>query len=318
MELTPENLRSLVYHRKLYDVVKFSVESRIFDKMCRPVTLEAFSGMDDVFIDYLLDVLAASGYVEKMVKGGVEHYKNTAVSERYLNSKSPSFVGDDIFGDPGTYAALRKYADEGLEDAAITKDYWTPELLKNIGSFALLGHVQAVVDKVDLSRRKKMLDMGGGHGLYSIFFTKKYPGLKAWVLDLPAVVGLALENITRNGAADSVSVIAGDFQDLMPGDMYDVIFLSNVTASYSELCELILNARRSLSRDGMLVLRNYASDAGADEWSPLITLERYARRGKRGFSKSQLRSALEAGSLENIRFLHEGDGVAILSGIKRK
>ncbi|HTX44618.1 MAG TPA: methyltransferase [Methanocella sp.] len=320
MELAPKNLKSLIYHRKLYDVVKLSVELRIYDKMRWPVTLDCISGelgVDDVFLGYLLDVLAASGYAEKMERGGITYYKNTAVSEHYLNSKSPSFVGDAVLDDPGTYEALWGYVDEGPGDTAITKDYWTPELLKSIGSFALLGHVQAGVDRVDLSGRKKMLDVGGGHGLFSIFFTKKYPGLKAWVLDLPAVAGLARENIERYGAADRVNVIPGDFQGLKPGDVYDAIFISNVTASYDELCMLISNARRSLRRGGVLVLRNYVSDAGMDEWSPLITLERYSRRGRRGFSKSQLRSAMKAGCLVDIKLLYKGDGVAILSGVNR-
>ncbi len=54
-----------------------------------------------------------------------------------------------------------------------------------------------------------------------------------------------------------------------------------------------------------------------DDWSSLIVLDRYSRRGRQGFSTGQLRSAMETGRLGDIRVLHEGDGVAILSGIKR-
>lgn len=318
--MIPENLRSLVYGRKLYDAVKLSAGLRIFDHMSDTATPDGLSGelgIEAVFLGYLLDALAAAGYVEKTVKDGIAYYKNTAESELYLNSKSPSYIGDDIFGDTETYETLRRYVDEGPEDTAISEGYWTPDIIKSIGAFALLGHVQATVDKVDLSGRKRMLDVGGGHGLYSIFFARKYPGLKAWVLDLPAVVGAARESIMRYGAGGSVGVIAGDFRDVRMGDTYDVIFISNVTASCDELCRLVSDARASLVEGGMLVLRNYSSDAGTDEWSPLITLERYARRGRRGFLKSQLRSAMEAGGFGDIKLLHEGDGVAILSGIKK-
>lgn len=318
--VSPGNIKSLVNYRKLYDVVKLSAELDIFTSLCRPATpedLAADLGTDALFVRYLLDVLARFGYVETVEKDGRPCYTNSAVSRLYLSSDSPSYIGDEVFRDPETYDALRRYVDEGPREMDISNDYWTPELLKNIGAFALLGHVQETVEKADLSGRKKLLDIGGGHGLFSIFFTERYPGLKAWVLDLPAVTALAQENIIRYGAADRVSVLPGDFRDLKRGRRYDAVLVSNVTASYDELCDIVSRARGLLSRGGMLVLRNYVSDTRRDDWSPLIVLDRYSKRGRQGFSISQLKSAMETGRLEDIEVLHEGDGVAILSGICR-
>jgi len=195
---------------------------------------------------------------------------------------------------------------KGRNDTGITKDYWTPELLKNIGAFVLLGQVQDTVAQVDLSGRERMLDIGGGHGLFSIFFTKKYPGLRAWVLDLPPVVEAALENIKKYGA-DRVSVIRGDFQDLRPGETYDVVFISNVTASYDELCRLISDARGMLTPGGTLVLRNYVSDVRPGDWSALVVLDRYSRRGRKGYSKRQLWSAMGTGGLADVKLIYRRD-----------
>jgi tetratricopeptide (TPR) repeat protein/predicted O-methyltransferase YrrM len=317
---TPGNLKTLINYRKLYDVVRLSAEIDLFSYLGQPVAPEDLAvrmGMDARFICYLLNVLARFGYVEMIETDDKACYMNTAVSRLYLSSDSPSCIGDEIFKDLETYDALRKYIDEGPRGDTITKDYWTPGLLKNIGAFALLGYVQETVEKADLSGRKKMLDIGGGHGLYSIFFTEKYPGLKAWVLDLPAVTAIARENIERYGAADRVSVIPGDFQDLKRGKKYDVVLISNVTASYDDLCALLSSASGLLCHGGMLVLRNFVSDMVNDDWSSLIVLDRYSRRGRQGFSTGQLRSAMEIGRLREIRVLHEGDGVAVLSGIKR-
>jgi len=216
----PENIKALVNYRKLYDVVKFSVELGIYDKLDGPITTGELSdrlGLDAVFIQYLLNALATSGYVERIEKSGVTYYQNSAVSTLYLDSKSASFIGDDVFRGPETYGALRKYADEGPDDNDITNEYWSPGILKNIGAFALLGQVQSTVEAVDLSGRKSMLDIGGGHGLFSIFFSKKYPGLKSRVFDLPGVVDTAREYIKKYHAEDSVSVVAGDFNELEPG-----------------------------------------------------------------------------------------------------
>jgi hypothetical protein len=48
-----------------------------------------------------------------------------------------------------------------------------------------------------------LLDIGGGHWLYSIFFTRKYPHLRACVLDLPQIIPVTNENIERLGARES-------------------------------------------------------------------------------------------------------------------
>ncbi|MGA9140587.1 MAG: tetratricopeptide repeat protein [Methanocella sp.] len=318
--VTPGNLKTLINYRKLYDVVKLSAEIDLFTYLCQPATPEDLAvglGVDERFVCYLLDVLARFGYVETLETGDRPRYVNTAVSRLYMSGDSPSYLGDEVFNGPDTYDALRNYVDEGPQEDTISKDYWTPELLKNIGAFALLGYVQETVENVDLSGRKRLLDVGGGHGLYSIFFTEKYPGLKAWVLDLPAVTAIARENIVRYGATDRVSVIPGDFHDLKPRRKYDVVLISNVTASYDDLCAIVSGASGLLVHGGMLVLRNYVSDIINDEWSSLIVLDRYSRRGRQGFSTGQLRSAMETGRLGDIRVLHEGDGVAILSGIRR-
>ncbi len=320
MELKPDNLKDLIYYRKLYDVVKFSVDAEIFSRISAPASVEEIAdkmSMDVIFIERLLNVLAEHGYVETMDENGAIRYCNSAISETYLKKGSPSYIGDDVFDGPGTFEALRKYADKTPDDTDITKDYWTPEIINNIGAFALLGPVQSAVGAVDLSGRRKMLDIGGGHGLYSIFFTKKYPGLRSWVLDLPGVTGVTLENIKKYGAEDAVSVISGDFQDLKNAGTYDVIFVSNVTASYHELCRLLSDACDILDDGGMLVLRNYVSDAGAGDWSSLVVLERYSRRGKQGFSSAMLRSAMESCRLSNIKSVYKGDGIIIITGIKK-
>jgi len=70
-ELVPDDLRSLIYARKLYDVVRLSVEMGLFSRLSSPVTPEALSsGNDRAFIGYLLEALAAFGYVERIDEGG--------------------------------------------------------------------------------------------------------------------------------------------------------------------------------------------------------------------------------------------------------
>jgi hypothetical protein len=47
--------------------------------------------------------------------------------------------------------------------------------------------VKVVMENVDLGKVKKLLDLGGGHGLYAIAFAKLNENLQAFVFDLPSI-----------------------------------------------------------------------------------------------------------------------------------
>jgi ubiquinone/menaquinone biosynthesis C-methylase UbiE len=82
---------------------------------------------------------------------------------------------------------------------------------------------------VDLSNCKRLLDLGGGSGAYSIAAAQAHPGLEAIVFDLPPVAEVAREFIERAGVANRVSAVAGDFtSDPFPIDIDVAIMASNL------------------------------------------------------------------------------------------
>jgi cyclopropane fatty-acyl-phospholipid synthase-like methyltransferase len=127
--------------------------------------------------------------------------------------------------------------------------------------------VQSAVKHVDLAGCKCLLDIGGGHGLYSIFFTKKYPHLRACVLDLPQIISLTKGNIERLRASARVSAVAADYHTFKPSNMFDAVFLSNVTPERDELRVLLRRCRSFLIDRGVVILRSYVSDSAPDVWS---------------------------------------------------
>jgi acetylserotonin O-methyltransferase len=81
-----------------------------------------------------------------------------------------------------------------------------------------------VVRAFDLTRFKRLVDLGGATGHLTIAACQAYPHLKGAVFDLPAVQPLAREIITTTGLADRIEFIAGDFftDPLPPSDLYAV------------------------------------------------------------------------------------------------
>lgn len=96
------------------------------------------------------------------------------------------------------------------------------------------GSARRFVRNTDLSTRRKLLDLGGGTGAYSIRAVQTYPHLRAVVLDLPPVTEVTKEYIARSDVGDRVSVLPGDFtRTPFPNDV-DVVLMASNLPLYNE------------------------------------------------------------------------------------
>ena len=83
--------------------------------------------------------------------------------------------------------------------------------------------------QVDLSGRRKLMDLGGGSGAYSINAVQSFAGLEAVVFDLPPVTVVTGEYLEQNGVADRVSTMGGDFiNDPLPTGCDVAVMASNL------------------------------------------------------------------------------------------
>ena len=114
-----------------------------------------------------------------------------------------------------------------------------------------------VVAKVKLpATARRLLDVGGGHGLYSIKFCRRYPQLSATVFDWPQALEVAREVITAEGMGDRVSVQEGDFWIDELGNGYDVALLFNIVHAYlpDKNTELVRKVAGALNPGGLIVI----------------------------------------------------------------
>lgn len=320
VELEPNIIKRLVNYRKLFDILRVSVDLDVYTHISNPSTACCLSktlGIDQHFLTYLLDTLVRIGLVDSSEGvDGSPAYHSTLEAYQYLSRESPLYLGRERFDDDETSKLLERFITEGPSDDVIRQDYWTREIIKKLQVSALLGGVQTAVKHVDLVGCKCLLDIGGGHGLYSIFFTKKYPNLRACVLDLPQIVSVTNENIERLRAGARVSAVAGDYHTFKPASKFDAVFLSNVTPAHDELRVLLSRSHSFLTDEGVVILRSFVSDSGPDVWSALSTLERYARRGRFAFTHDDLIAGLRDAGFGDVADVHAEDGVVIVRGNK--
>lgn len=103
---------------------------------------------------------------------------------------------------------------------------------------------------------RRLLDVGGGHGLYSITLCRRYPQLSATVFDLPQALEAARETIAAENMARRVEVRAGDFWKDDLGDRYDVALLFNIIHGNlpAKNTELLRRVASALNPGGLVVI----------------------------------------------------------------
>jgi len=117
----------------------------------------------------------------------------------------------------------------------------------------------SVVKAVAPSGIKRMLDLGGGSGAYSIAFARAVPELKSEILDLGDVVPLTKEYIRQAGLADRISTRVGDMLHDPLGENYDLILVSAICHMFSpeENQQLLQRAYSALAPKGQLVVQDF-------------------------------------------------------------
>ena len=193
----------------------------------------------------LLDACTALGLLVRDGGG----YANTPAAKAYLCSSSPHrLTGYIQYSDAvlwKLWADLEGAVREGghrwkqafgldglLFDHFFRSDAARREFLMGMHG---LGQISSppVAEAFDLTRFRRLADLGGATGHLAVAACRRYPTLRAVVFDLPGVAPLAAELIAASGVADRVEVLAGDFfADALPEA--DLFALGRILHDWSE------------------------------------------------------------------------------------
>lgn len=234
-------------------------------------------GLDGRMMSLFMNACVGLGLCEK-VDG---RYLNARVSDVFLTSRSPasmqnsmSFM-DDLYA---TWGDLEQALRSGEPaKAAVTylgnDEEQTRHFVYSMHDRAMaIG--QALPHVVDLTGRRRMLDVGGGPGTFSALLTRRYEGLRSDVLELDGVANVAEEILDDLGVANRVAMVRGDYHTSDFGSGYDVVLMSGMFhRETEEACKrLIDKARDCLDPGGILIVNDVFTDEGgtAPEFSALF------------------------------------------------
>ena len=207
----------------------------------------------------LLNALVALGLLSK----SGDDYKNTAESARFLVQGSKDNHRNGLLHTANIRHRWSTLTDAVRTGTRIPVDYDdTPEWTRNfIAGMQRNAKARAplVVKALGTAGVRRILDLGGGSGAYSIAFAKACPYVQCEILDIPEVVPLTSEYVSQAGVSAQVSLRAGDMlqDDFSSG--YDLIMLNAICHMFSEEQnqDIFRRAHQALARNGRLVVQDF-------------------------------------------------------------
>ncbi len=210
-------------------------------------------------LERLLNALVALGYLGK-VKG---KFYNSQHSVKYLNENSPEFI-----------ASLKHYSNMWKNWSELTSKIKKVDNSEDFSeSFIAAMHYRAgkqadiIPHLLNLSEVKRIIDIGGGSGIFSMGILKYLPGAEAVLLDLPHIIPIAQKYIEQEGFSSKFSFIPGNYLIADFGSGYDLAILSAILHinSYEENEELIGKTYDSLNSGGQIVINEFIIDENGTE-----------------------------------------------------
>ncbi|HXI03855.1 MAG TPA: methyltransferase, partial [Candidatus Saccharimonadales bacterium] len=258
--------------------------------------------------ELLLDALVALRLLGK--SGG--RYSATPVTERFLSAR----------GERDARAAMRHQSSLWPRWARLTEcvrtgtavdykemsdrgDEWTQPFIAamhlNAGERA-----RVVIPAVGPAGIRKMLDVGGGSGAYSIAFAKASPDLRAEIFDLETVLPITRRHIEEAGLSDRVTTRAGDLRIDSFGSGFDLVLLSAICHAFDEAenRDLVRRCHEALAAGGRLVIQDFILDE--DRTSPrmaaLFSINMLVGTpGGRSYSESEYAEWMKAAGFAEVR-----------------
>jgi SAM-dependent methyltransferase len=191
-------------------------------------------------------------------------------------------------------------------------------------TLALAGRAKNVApllaERVPLAGARRLLDVGGGTGIYSVACLRKNPGLRAVVWDRPEVLKVAREFADAYGVAGRLECVPGDmFRDPLPADC-DVVLLSNVLHDWDvpECRALVGRCADALPPGGRLLVHDVFLNDALDGPLPiaLYSAALFALTEGRAYSAAEYREWLRAAGLAPGEVLPTLIHCGVLAGVK--
>lgn len=261
-----------IYHFWNSAVLRAGIKLEIFLLIAEnePCSCEFIASQLNANPSFMQSFLEACVVLELLEKENGQ-YKNSQQSAKFLIPGHPDYMGDlalHITNHWNNWGNLDQLILEGRTELPFENQfvdvptYWQ-DYMYGQHNRAESGQAANLVQHTDLTNRKKLIDLGGGMGSYSIALCKAYSELCACIVDHKEPLALAQklldEEPDSSKLCDRISLKEGDFHQLELETNYDVVLISGVICiqSAEENRQLFSRAFDLLHPGGQIIVQDF-------------------------------------------------------------
>ncbi len=253
----------------------------------------------------LLNALVSLGLLSK----NGDDYKNTPESARFFVQGSKDNHRNGLLHTANIWHRWSTLTDAVRRGARVPIDRdntpeWTRNFIAGMQRHAK-DRAPLVVKALGTAGVRRILDLGGGSGAYSIAFAKTCRDVQCEVLDLPEVVPLTAEYVRQAGVSTQVRLRPGDMLQDEFGSGYDIIMLNAICHMFSEEQnrDIFRRAHKALAPNGRLVVQDFIlnSDKAGPQHAALLSLNMLvATDAGASYSKSEYAAWMKAAGFPEV------------------
>ena len=240
-----------------------------------------------------------------------DNYANTEFSRKMLCTDSPAYIGFILRHHSHLvdgWAQLDRAVTTGqpVEKRSHGEEAERESFL--MGMFNISSTIAPVIaEKIDLSGRSRLLDLGGGPGTHAIHFCLQNPALRAVIFDRDSTEPFARKTVTDFALSNRIDFMPGDFNHDSLGGPYDAAWLSQILHSNSpEECKSLINRTvAALDSKGLILIHDFLLNDTMDgpEFPALFSLNMLINNHGRNYSEKEVHAMLSDAGCEDIKRL---------------
>jgi hypothetical protein len=294
-------------------IVQTAVELGIFDALeASALGAEAIATSRELHpqaAELLLNALTSLQLLNKQS----DIFSLADISRRYLLVSSPNYVGGMIRFDSSLWNCWEKLPDairsgKPVRPPNMYQDHVneTEIFIKAMDSLVKArGDADLMAKTLNWETVSDLLDVGSGPATYPIELCRRFPNLRAAIIDLPATLNITQRFVHEAGMEERIRLIAGDYRkDPIPGN-YDLIFLSNIIhgEDHENNRSLIPKLANHLKASGRMIIKDHILDdsrANPAVGSIFSLLMLLTTDGGRCYSFNEVRAWMEGAGLSKV------------------
>lgn len=270
-EVLPNEIYKIIQDAEKFYVIDAALELDLFEKTKEPISayeLAKIIGTNPKLTEKICNILVAIGLLKKKEN----LYENSNIANMYLIKDSPYSQKNLLKLERSIVKNNWTKLIDALRNGFIEvkKDYSLREFSLAMAESAIRGELQQIVKILsqieDMKKAKKLLDLGGGHGLYSIALAKIFPNLHVYILDFPQVIELVTrEFVEKYANYERIHLIPADFTKDDIGNNYDIVFASHcLYGKNNQLLDILKKIHKSLNINGILISNHWYLDSNQE------------------------------------------------------